>query len=139
MGVKKSCDVSRYTAGPSHLHFLLFCFFFTLSSLLPYLLHHSYFLIAYYFILIAHYFILAFILLRSTSSPRPFTMSTNDKWQQLQYRDRIVGVKVYPGTVDTQEIPYVLVEDIQDHFEDATKFTCGPDLVSFMRDTKGSR
>jgi hypothetical protein len=65
-------------------------------------------------------------------------MSSNDLWQQLQYGDRTVRVRVYPGIEGNQEVPYVFVDDIQEHFPDATKFMCGSDLVSFLRDANGN-
>lgn len=66
-------------------------------------------------------------------------MSANDKWQQLQYKDEIVSVKVYSSAGDDKELRYILVEDIQDHFQDATTFRCGGKLVNFMRDADGKR
>ncbi|KAG0250276.1 hypothetical protein BGZ95_007254, partial [Linnemannia exigua] len=65
-------------------------------------------------------------------------MSTNDMWQHLQYGDKTVRVRAYPGKEDNQEVPFVLVDDIQDHFPDATKFMCGSDLVSFLRDANNN-
>ncbi|KAG0196550.1 hypothetical protein BGX28_009996, partial [Mortierella sp. GBA30] len=66
-------------------------------------------------------------------------MFTDDTWQQLQYKEEVVSVKVYSGTGDDKEVSYVLVEDIQDHFQDATKFRCDGKLVNFMRDAHGKR
>ncbi|KAF9155069.1 hypothetical protein BGX21_004573, partial [Mortierella sp. AD011] len=64
-------------------------------------------------------------------------MHTEDTWQQLQYKDEIVSVKVHSSTEDDKEVLYILVEDIQDHFPDANTFRCGGKLVNFMRDTDG--
>ncbi|KAG0380203.1 hypothetical protein BGX24_009631 [Mortierella sp. AD032] len=65
-------------------------------------------------------------------------MSTNDMWQHLKYGDKTVRVRVYPGIEDNQEVPFVFVDDIQEHFPDATKFTCGSDLVNCLRDASGN-
>ncbi|KAG0378852.1 hypothetical protein BGX24_002642, partial [Mortierella sp. AD032] len=59
-------------------------------------------------------------------------------WQHLQYGDKTVCVRVYPGIEGNQEVPFVYVDDIQDHFPDATKFMCGSELVSFLRDASGN-
>ncbi|KAF9536888.1 hypothetical protein EC957_009435 [Mortierella hygrophila] len=66
-------------------------------------------------------------------------MSTDDIWQQLQYGKQTFRVQVYPGSTETQDVPYVLLEDIQDHFPDAITFMYGKDLVSFMRDSNNDR
>ncbi|KAF9271722.1 hypothetical protein BGZ88_005709, partial [Linnemannia elongata] len=58
--------------------------------------------------------------------------------QQLRYKDETVSVKVYPGTEDNKGVPYVLVDDIQIHFQDAIKFRCGSELVCFVRDANGN-
>ncbi|KAG0217441.1 hypothetical protein BGX33_010626, partial [Mortierella sp. NVP41] len=65
-------------------------------------------------------------------------MPTDDMWQQLQYGHQTFRVKVYPGIKNNQEVPYVLVDDIQLHFPDATKFMCGRDLVTFIRDSNNN-
>ncbi|KAF9924804.1 hypothetical protein BGZ67_009086 [Mortierella alpina] len=65
-------------------------------------------------------------------------MSSNDLSQQLQCGSKTVHVQVHPGTPETQGDPYVLLEDIQEHFQehfpDTAKFACGDRLVSLMRD-----
>ncbi|KAF9147314.1 hypothetical protein BG015_011079 [Linnemannia schmuckeri] len=53
-------------------------------------------------------------------------MSTDDMWQQLQYGDKTVRVKAYLGVEDNQKVPCVFVDDIQHHFQDATKFMLSP-------------
>ncbi|KAI8606667.1 hypothetical protein EDD21DRAFT_429977 [Dissophora ornata] len=65
-------------------------------------------------------------------------MSTDGKWQQLQYGNESFRVQVYPGVRETQEVPYVLLEDIKDYFSDAAKFMCGRDLVSLVRDANNN-
>ncbi|KAI8600992.1 hypothetical protein EDD21DRAFT_404805 [Dissophora ornata] len=66
-------------------------------------------------------------------------MSTDDLWQQLQSGHKTFDITVYPGDGDTQGVPYVLLEDIQDHFPDAANFMCGRRLVSYMRDANKNR
>ncbi|KAF9275484.1 hypothetical protein BGZ68_010763 [Mortierella alpina] len=66
-------------------------------------------------------------------------MSTDEKWQQLQYGNETFDIQVYPGVEGTQGIPYVLLEDVKDHFPDASKFMIGKRLVSFMRDANSNR
>lgn len=43
---------------------------------------------------------------------RHSVMHTEDAWQQLQYKDEIDSVKVYSGSGNDKEVPYILVEDI---------------------------
>ncbi|KAG0196244.1 hypothetical protein BGX28_010383 [Mortierella sp. GBA30] len=66
-------------------------------------------------------------------------MFTNDLWQPLQYGNKIFYIQVYSGTPETQGAPYVLLEDVQDHFPDAANFMCDGHLVSWMRDTSDNR
>lgn len=70
---------------------------------------------------------------------RHSVMHTEDAWQQLQCKDEIDSVKVYSGSRNDKVVPYILVEDIQDHFQDATTFRCAGKLVNFMRDADGKR
>ncbi|KAF8928468.1 hypothetical protein BGZ58_009626 [Dissophora ornata] len=58
-------------------------------------------------------------------------MSTDGKWQQLQYGNESFRVQVYPGVRETQEVPYVLLEDIKDYFSDAAKFILMPLLFAY--------
>ncbi|OAQ22171.1 hypothetical protein K457DRAFT_399169 [Linnemannia elongata AG-77] len=65
-------------------------------------------------------------------------MSADILSQQMAYRDETFFVDVYSGAGDNQGVPYVLVEDIQEHFQDATRFRCGKKLVSCIRDADGN-
>ncbi|KAF8920941.1 hypothetical protein EDD21DRAFT_420170 [Dissophora ornata] len=62
-------------------------------------------------------------------------MSTDELWQQIQHGYETYEIQVYPGVAGTQGVPFVLLEDIQDHFPDVSRFVIGSRLVSFMRDT----
>ncbi|KAG0059741.1 hypothetical protein BGZ89_000158 [Linnemannia elongata] len=65
-------------------------------------------------------------------------MSADKLSQQMVYRDETFFVDVYSGVGDNKDVPYVLVEDIQEHFQDATRFRCGKKLVSCIRDADGN-
>ncbi|KAK3811662.1 MAG: hypothetical protein J3R72DRAFT_428002 [Linnemannia gamsii] len=53
---------------------------------------------------------------------------------ELRFRDEAFSIEVYSGDDDSKEAPYVLVDDIQAYFPDATTFKYGSERVNFIRD-----
>ncbi|KAF9177180.1 hypothetical protein BGZ51_009033, partial [Haplosporangium sp. Z 767] len=66
-------------------------------------------------------------------------MAVNDMSQQLLYGKDIFYLDVHPGVEETQGVPFVFLEDIQDAFPGVSKFMCGRHVISFMRDVNNKR
>lgn len=66
-------------------------------------------------------------------------MSNNDMSQQLRHRNDTYYFHVYPGTEETQGVPFVLLKDIQALFPNASNFMCGRHVISFMCDAHYDR
>ncbi|OAQ23034.1 hypothetical protein K457DRAFT_1911315 [Linnemannia elongata AG-77] len=61
-------------------------------------------------------------------------MSNNDMSQQLRHGNDTYYFQVYPGTEETQGVPFVLLKDIQALFPNASNVMCGRHVISFMHD-----
>ncbi|KAG0330222.1 hypothetical protein BGZ99_007083 [Dissophora globulifera] len=68
-------------------------------------------------------------------------MSTNAValWQTVKLADEAVEVQARPGTAQTQNQPFILLQDVQDIFPSASRLQCGNRALGFMVDSDGNR